>query len=124
MFWQNYVRLCEEVGKAPSRVAVECGLSNAITTGWKRGAVPQERYLRKLASYFGVSVEDLLSDDSGMDTNARINNASDERMLLDLFNSFNREGRGRLLDYAESMKRSGMYDPNVDYFLKGFDADE
>ena len=116
MFWQNFKRLCDKAGKSPNRVASDCGFSNAIVTGWKKGALPQERSLRKVADYFGVSISDLMAEDEEL--------TGDDRILFDLFHSFNREGRGKLLDYAENMKRSGMYDPNVDYFLKGFDADE
>lgn len=116
MFWQNYTRLCDEIGKSPNRVAAECGFSNAVATGWKRGALPQDKTLLKLADYFGVTVAELTEDKGKI--------PQEDAMLLTFFHSFNREGRGKLLDYAESMQRSGKFDPNIDYFLQGLEADD
>ena len=62
MFWENFVRLCNEAGKSPSRVAFELGLSNGTASGWKKGAIPQERILRRLADYFGVTLESLTAE--------------------------------------------------------------
>ena len=62
MFWENFVRLCNEAGKSPSRVAFELRLSNGTASGWKKGAIPQERILRRLADYFGVPVESLTAE--------------------------------------------------------------
>ena len=62
MFWENFVRLCNEAGKSPSRVAFELGLSNGTASGWKKGAIPQERILRRLADYFGVPMESLTAE--------------------------------------------------------------
>ena len=59
MFWQNFVRLCSKVGKSPARVANELGLSNAVATSWKKGAMPRDSTLLQIADYFGVPVESL-----------------------------------------------------------------
>lgn len=61
MFWDNYVKLCNSVGKAPSVVAEEIGIKSTGTVpGWKKGAVPRQSALVKLAEYFGVTVGYLL----------------------------------------------------------------
>ena len=117
MFWQKFLYYCNLAGQSPNTVAAAIGIkSSGTVTGWKNGAVPRPQILARLADYFGVTVDALTVEGPG--TNY------DDKTLLDLFHSFNREGRGKLLDYAENMKRSGMFDPNVDYFLKGFDSDE
>ena len=116
MFWQNYVALCNSVGKSPSAVAIEIGLTNASASGWKRGAVPRAGVLAKLAEYFGVPLSALTEDTARKEPAL----TPDEQTLLGFFRGFSREGKGRLLDYAESMKRSGMYEEGTDYFLKGF----
>lgn len=63
MFWDNYVNLCNKKGISPTAAAVEIGFSVAAPTGWKKGALPRDTALRKIAAYFGVSVEDLLNDE-------------------------------------------------------------
>ena len=60
MFWDNFLNLCNDAGKSPSAVAVEIGLSDAAPSGWKRGAMPRDSVLRRLAEYFCVSEEFLL----------------------------------------------------------------
>jgi transcriptional regulator with XRE-family HTH domain len=56
MFYDNYIRLCNHVKKAPSAVAEELGLSRASVYGWKNGKSPTDATLQKIADYFGVAV--------------------------------------------------------------------
>lgn len=60
MFYDNYVRLCNSIGKAPSAVAVELGLKKATVTRWKKGGNPTDANAQKIAEYFNVSVDYLL----------------------------------------------------------------
>ena len=60
MFFETYVRLCNKVGMAPSRVAQAVGLNKASVTMWKNGARPSFKTLVSLSDYFGVSVGELL----------------------------------------------------------------
>ena len=65
MFWENYLQLCNKVGKSANAVAAEIGFkSSGTVTGWKDGKMPYERNLKKIADYFGVTVDDLIGDDS------------------------------------------------------------
>lgn len=58
MFYDIFVRLCAEKGKAPSAVAVELGYSKSMVSGWKvRGTSPTDTNLHRIADYFGVSVD-------------------------------------------------------------------
>lgn len=62
MFWDNFVRLCNQAGKYPNTVAAEVGVkSTGTVTGWKNGANPRQTILLKLADYFGVTVDYLLN---------------------------------------------------------------
>ena len=61
MFYDNFVRLCNSIGKAPSAVATEIGLSRASVSGWKNGKTPTDATALKLAGYFGVTVEELMA---------------------------------------------------------------
>lgn len=124
MFWENFVYLCNKVGKPPSRVAVEIGLSTTSAVRWKQGATPRSSVLVRLADYFGVPVESLTADELPSVT-PTIRPAAltsqpeaDESQLLMYFRQFNREGRGRMLDFAESMQRSGKYAVGTNYFAQ------
>ena len=105
MFWQNFTQLCEKAGKSPNRVAADLGLSNSAATNWKRGATPRDGVLKQIADYFSVPVESLTAPPE-----------AGESQLVMYYRKFSREGKGRLLDFAESMERSGKYAVDVNRF--------
>lgn len=53
--------MCLSRGVSPNGVAKELSIASGAVTGWKNGRVPQPATLRKIADYFGVSVEYLLN---------------------------------------------------------------
>lgn len=64
MFFEIYVRLCNDIGKTPSAVALEMGIAKPTVTRWKNGSNPNSATLYKVADYFGVTVEYLLGEES------------------------------------------------------------
>lgn len=63
MFYDVYAALCKGKGISLSRAADEIGLSNSTVTKWKKtGATPSGETLSKVATYFGVSVDDLIGE--------------------------------------------------------------
>ena len=60
MFWDNFVTLCNQKGKSPNGACAELGFSANTATKWKQGSVPRDTTLRKIADYFGVTVDELL----------------------------------------------------------------
>ncbi len=56
-FYYIFLKLCNSIGKSPSKVAVEIGSTRAAVNRWKNGSIPSDTTLLKLADYFGVSVE-------------------------------------------------------------------
>lgn len=60
MFYDTFIRLCTEKNESPNSVAKKLGLSTGTVTWWKKGRIPRETMLLKLADYFGVSVDYLL----------------------------------------------------------------
>lgn len=61
MFFDIFYDLCKKKGVSCKRAAEDIGLSNSITTKWKKtGATPTGETLSKIANYFGVSVGFLL----------------------------------------------------------------
>ena len=64
MFYQNLLTLCGQRSTSPTRVVRELGISGGSVTNWKSGAVPHDATLRKIADYFGVTVDELLGNDT------------------------------------------------------------
>lgn len=62
MFYDNYIKLCNQIKKSPSRVAEEVGTTRSSVNRWKNGSVPSDATALALAEYFHVSVEELLAD--------------------------------------------------------------
>lgn len=51
-FYNIYINLCKEIGKTPSRVAVEAGFSKATVNRWKNGGGCTDANLVALSDYF------------------------------------------------------------------------
>ena len=61
MFFDIFHDLCTQKGVSCKKAAQDIGLSNSITTKWKKtGATPGGDTLQKIANYFGVSTDFLL----------------------------------------------------------------
>lgn len=60
MFYEILVRLCAEKGTTPTSMVKELGISGGSVTWWKQGKIPHAPTLKKIADYFGVTVEYLL----------------------------------------------------------------
>ena len=70
MFWENFVRECEKIEKYPSYVAEELGFNKSAVTSWKNGSLPRVTSRKKIADYFGITVEELMGtkkEPAGMD---------------------------------------------------------
>lgn len=64
MFFDVYKKLCEEHNVTCSRAAQEMGINKGTVSVWKKkGTSPQAAQLQKIAEYFGVSADYLLSMD-------------------------------------------------------------
>ena len=66
-FYENFIRLCNGIGKTPSAVLTEVGYSKSIVCRWKKGGGVTSKIASKLADYFGVSTEELLCGSPNID---------------------------------------------------------
>lgn len=84
MFFDTFYELCKKKGVSCKKAAEEIGLSNSITTKWKKtGATPGGETLDKVAAYFGVSADYLLGKG---DKNEVLPNAiSEEQRFPDIY---------------------------------------
>lgn len=60
-FFETYVALSQQKGLSVSVAAEEAGLNRSVVTNWRKGGLPGEKTLSKLAAYFGVTREYLLN---------------------------------------------------------------
>ena len=73
MFYPNYVKYCEIIGKTPYQVAAEIGIRSTNTiAGWKTGANPRPAVISKLLEYFHengleLTVSDLFAEEETED---------------------------------------------------------
>ncbi|MBR4545011.1 MAG: helix-turn-helix transcriptional regulator [Oscillibacter sp.] len=132
--WTRIENLMKSRGLNQKEFAAKMRVTPTTVTDWKTGKSKSYQriiLMRDIANILGTTPEYLLgkSDEKSPPTPAATPTpspapfAAGESELLDYYRHFTREGQGRLLDFAESMKRSGMYEPGVDYFLKGFNSE-
>lgn len=69
MFYDVYLKLCEERGEKPYQLALKLGASsNSIVYQWSKGSKPRSDMMMKLAEYFDVPVAYLLTGDESLRT--------------------------------------------------------
>lgn len=64
MFYDQFIKLCDERGEKPTPVAKKLGCSSSNVALWKKGSVPRTPVLSKIADYFGVTTQYLLFGDT------------------------------------------------------------
>lgn len=101
MFWEIYVRLCQQKGESPNAVAKKLSITSGTVSGWKLGnRQPQNATLKKIAGYFNVSTDYLL----GKETKTVL---QDElHQLIDLLDI---EDRAELKGTVKQMLKSDKY---------------
>lgn len=61
MIFTKIVELCEKNGVSIAKLEKSCGLGNATIRGWDE-STPRIDNLKKVADYFGVSIEYFLEE--------------------------------------------------------------
>lgn len=100
MFWVNYAELCQKNGISPNKAASEIGISSGSVTAWKNGRIPRVAVLRRIAEYFGVSVEDLLSKKQKPTENGELDDKFNE-----IWSSFSDEQKKATIEFMKMFKR-------------------
>ena len=68
-----FYKLCEEKGVTPYRVCKETGITTATISNWKAGRyVPKADKMKKIADYFDVTVEYLMTGEESKDYSAEL----------------------------------------------------
>lgn len=86
MIYDNFLKLCNSVGKTPSAAAIDMGLSKTTVNRWKNGGGLTDATALKVANYFGITVDELktgikkepsIPKDEELDKNDAISNLRD-----------------------------------------------
>jgi len=64
IFWTNFTNLCNAKGRSPNNIADAIPVSSGTITNWSNGTEPSPKLLLRVAQYFGVTTNYLLSDHS------------------------------------------------------------
>ena len=56
-FYENFISLCNSIHKSPTAAILEIGLERSSGTRWKKGGMPSDATARRIADYFGVTVD-------------------------------------------------------------------
>ena len=86
MFYKKVSDLCNQNGIAMTTLAVNLGFSKSVVTNWKKTeATPRPSTVKKIADYFGVSVDYLLGGTTTAMTedNKKIELSPKEEQLLE-----------------------------------------
>ena len=59
---QNLCDLMQKSGISSYKLAQKIGVHTSTISNWRNGSTPKLEHLKLVADYFGVSVDDLLSD--------------------------------------------------------------
>lgn len=63
MFKKNFIRLCTLKDESPTSVCKKIGITAAAFSQWNDNTIPRKITQQKIADYFGITVEELLSED-------------------------------------------------------------
>lgn len=96
MFWNNLNTLCAKQGISIAKLCSELNLSNSISTKWKKGTLPNNSTLKKIADYFGVSVDYLLGKES-----SNTDLPEQDKKVLDMLHNLDKTGKEKAEQYLE-----------------------
>jgi transcriptional regulator with XRE-family HTH domain len=60
LFWERFNSLCRENKTNPTRIGADLGIKAPSVTKWKKGGMPSNENLMKIASMFNVTTDYLL----------------------------------------------------------------
>ena len=63
MFKEKFIKLCNEKNESPSYVCSKVGITPATFSCWTESSKPRKATLMRIADYFGVTTDYLLSED-------------------------------------------------------------
>lgn len=106
MFYDNFVALCASANKTPAYVGRELEIDKSTISCWKaRKTNPSDVNAKKIANYFGVTVEELMGEGAKKDPipkDGAVSPAAQE--LLDFLDSASGEELADVIKYIRYLK--------------------
>ena len=109
MFWKTFVELCNQNNTKPNPVAKELGISSGSVTFWKNGKVPHHSTLIKIADYFNVTVDYLLTGEQKEKAPQEIPEGLSEldAEIIKIYSTLPEEKKQQALSYLEFLRKQG-----------------
>lgn len=108
MFYDNYLKLCEERGEKPTTVAKKIGCSSSNIAMWKKGSTPRAHVLEKIASHFEVDTQQLLfginNSEQKENPAAQMSSGADKE-ILDIVRSLDADQKEMALAVLQAVVR-------------------
>ena len=106
MFYDNFVALCASANKTPAHVGRELGIDKSTISCWKaRKTNPSDVNAKKIANYFGVTVEELMGEGIKKDPIPKDGGEDSETAeLREIWSSADENERRDLLEMARMLK--------------------
>lgn len=94
--------ICKERKIAISKLEKECGFSNGYIGQLRKGTVPDDR-LRVISEFLKLPVEYLMTGKEKEIPDALL--TDDFTVLIELYNSSNKDGQTRIMEYAKMIAK-------------------
>lgn len=105
-FYNKFLLECNRIGKSPSFVAEENGLTRAAVNRWKKGGMPSDAVMLRIAMYFGITVDELkcCEAESGQEKKTAQTDGltDDEQTLIDCYRSMDDAERTAFISFLQS----------------------
>lgn len=106
--YEIFRELCEERNVKPGKVALDCGITPSTFTRWKQGAYkPKADKLQKIADYFGVPLEYLVTgkkeDSQTFHNDVLVSLNDDLNIIIEIMSGWNPKYIERMRKKVEEM---------------------
>lgn len=106
MFYEKFIELCVQRGIAPTKAAIEAGLTAGSVTGWKKGSPPRSSAVQKVASYFDVPVEYFDGEPTaGTEKAPALETNTEAKYMMELFTQLEGDRRKQAVAYLLELSR-------------------
>ena len=108
MFWENFDYLSRKIGSNPNAVAAACGVkSSGSVSAWKDGAIPKPKTVEKIASYFGITVDEIMGE--FIPEKQKAPSGQDDAPIMKIYSALNDAGRAELERYGNYLTAQDVY---------------
>lgn len=109
-FYNNFIKLCNSIGKAPSAVAEEVPFGKSQISRWKEGGGINDATALKIANYFGITLDEFMGSNMSEEGTPLVATAQSfsqaEILTIKKIRALDEHGK-KMVDYviAEELRR-------------------